>query len=172
MAEKEIDVEYLYRMRTWDKNVWYANENMTREQLEKGWGAWEYITAEKYKEILSYIAWDQPCHYQAEKLLVTVVGHDSFDPVAWSAERQSDVDKAREERMRPKTETAPSSGSAMSMNSSPSQSSLIDGYGLIHMAEGVLRSIGNGISSTASATVDVAGDCVSAIGDGISSICD
>lgn len=166
MTEKAT--EFLYRYRSWDKNVWCGTRqpDLNAEELAKGWDAWEFISEQKYNEICSYIAWEQPCHYQAEKLLVATVEHKSFDPVAY-IERQkisiAESRKAYQER------NAPQSGSAMSMSSGSSSSpSMVDGYGLMNLAEGALRAIGNGISST----VEVAGDCVEAIGEGISGMCE
>jgi hypothetical protein len=167
MVEKQSDVEYLYRYRSWDRNIWYSSrrEEFTAEELAAGWGDWEFIDEQKYNEICGYIAWDRPCHYQAEKLLVTVVGHESFDPVAYVAQEKISIEQSRKEY---RERNAPQNNSALSMSSSQSSAPVVDGYGLLNLAEGIVRSIGNGINST----VETAGECVSAIGDGLKDICD
>lgn len=166
MAKKETAVEYMYRYRSWDKNVWYGvrHDDPTAEQIEAGWGEWEWIDEQKYNEILAYIAWDRPCHYQAEKVMLTVMYHDSFDPVEYIAKEKASFAQRREEQHQP--------ASVSSFSAPQSSAPVIDGYGLINLVEGVARTVGNAISSTASGAVDVAGDCVSAIGEGISGMCE
>lgn len=93
--------QYLYRYRSWNKNVWcgvYQSE-LSAEDLEKAWGEWEFISEQKYQEICGYIAWDRPCHYQAEKLLVHVAEQRSFDPVQYIEQEKVRIAEARKDYM-------------------------------------------------------------------------
>jgi hypothetical protein len=86
---KNNEPHYLYRFRAWDKNVYYGNldvSNLTTEMVEDGWGEWEWIDEQKYEEILRYIGWENPCHYQAQKLLVDIHEDTSFCPKRWIAD--------------------------------------------------------------------------------------
>ena len=170
---KECAVEYLYRYRSWDRNVWYSNrrEEFTAEELAAGWGDWEFIDEQKYNEICGYIAWDRPCHYQAEKLLVTVVGHESFDPVEYIKKETAAIAEARKEKQE-RDNQPPQQANVSSFSATQSSAPVVDGYGLLNLAEGLVRSVGSAIHSTASGAVDVAGDCVNAIGEGISGMCE
>lgn len=162
MAEKQL--EYLYRYRSWDKNVFcvVSKPNPNAEEIEAGWGAWEWIDEKKYEEICGYISWERPCHYQAEKVLVTVMSHESFDPYAYIAQENKRMAESREEKLRPKE-----TGFAQSMMPS-SDMSLIDSYSLGNLAENVARLASNLVHGT----VETVGDCASAIGDGLSDLCD
>jgi hypothetical protein len=164
----EDNIEYLYRMRSWARNVWYCTrrEEFTAAELAAGWGDWEFITEQKYNEILGYIAWEQPCHYQAEKLAVTVVGHESFDPVAYVAREKISIERSRKEyqdSLRKKETPAPVQSMAPT-----SDVSLFDTYTLANLAETVVRVASNAVSGTA----ETIGDCASAIGNGLSDLCD
>lgn len=170
---KECAVEYLYRYRSWDKNIWCGvyQPELTPAQIESAWGAWEFIDEQKYNEICGYIAWDRPCHYQAEKLLVTVVGHESFDPVEYIEQEKAAFAEYRKEK-RERQNQSSQQANVSSFSATQSSAPIVDGYGLLNLAEGVVRSVGNAISSTASSAADVASDCASAIGEGISGMCE
>jgi len=161
MAEENI--EYQYRYRSWDKNVFYANHKHSAAEIAAGWGPWEIIDEQKYNEILGYIAWNNPCHYQAEKLIVTIVASQSFDPNVWIAETQKGIDEAREERVQSRSAPAPVQSMAPT-----SDVSLFDTYSLANLAETVVRVASSAVSGTA----ETIGDCASAIGEGISGMCD
>lgn len=61
--------EYMYRFR------FYNDQNTNRP----GWTTWEIVDEKKYNEILTYIRWDIPCRYQAQKLRVVVIQDEMFD---------------------------------------------------------------------------------------------
>lgn len=171
MAEE--NVQYLYRFRSWDRNIWCGvyQPELTAEQIESAWGKWEFIDEQKYNEICGYIAWDRPCHYQAEKLLVTVVGYESFDPVAYIEQEKISIAQARKDyqdkQRKEHDEWREARGFATSQ-SSQSAMPVIDTYSLGNLAEGVVQLARNAINGT----VETVSDCASAIGDGLSDLCD
>ena len=75
---------YAYRYRIWDTNVYWGNRHKpTPEELNGGWGEWEWIDEKKYNEILSYISGDNPCVYHAERIVCHVTDSESFCPQTW-----------------------------------------------------------------------------------------
>lgn len=80
-----MTTEKIYRYRTWDVNVWFGSrrKEITPEQIEAGWGEWEIISEQKYKEICEYIEWPNPSHYQVQALDVVVAEDKSFNPAKY-----------------------------------------------------------------------------------------
>lgn len=79
-----MSTEFVYRRRCWNRFDTSGRGPHTDEQIEAGWDDWEFISEQKYNDILSAIR-NGNCHYQAQKLELKVVADESFDPRAYLA---------------------------------------------------------------------------------------
>lgn len=77
------NVEYIYRYRQWDSNIWWGKYSsvITDQEIAAGWGPWEFIDEKKYHEIVNYVERDN--HYEVQKLRVEVDASATFDARAW-----------------------------------------------------------------------------------------
>jgi hypothetical protein len=93
MTEK---VEYLYRYRSWDSGCYYGVRDKDSIDVAGAWDEWRFCDENKYNEICDAIRPPYPNHYQAEKMLVTIVEAESFDPHAWIEDQKAQAAAARQ----------------------------------------------------------------------------
>lgn len=148
--------EYMYRFRSWDYGCFYATLDHSNIDIDGAWGPWVICDENKYNEICAAIQPPYPNHYEAEKLLVTVVGAERFDPHAWIEEKTKALIESRA-RKNPHTIDMRSSAPSQSASSLTAA----DGHSIIDGISSVVRTIG-----------DVIADGASAVGKGIGDMCD
>jgi hypothetical protein len=152
MTEK---VEYLYRYRSWDSGCFYGTRDKDSIDVAGAWDEWRFCDENKYNEICDAIRPPYPNHYQAEKMLVTIVESESFDPHEWIENQKAQAEAARQ-RVNPHATGPGNNGNSFASSSSMSSvetSSILDGIGTIGRV--VLDAIADGASSVASGIGDI-----------------
>jgi len=148
-------IDYLYRYRSWDSGCYYATLDKDKINIAGAWGPWVFCDENKYIEICEVIQPPYPNHYEAEKLMVTVVGAERFDPHAWIAEKHAALLK---DRARKNPHTTPP---VNSLAPSPSSMSAFESVSLFE-----------GIGTIGRVVLDALTDGASAVGDCVGDICD